>query len=175
LEGSPHKAFKQIIENILMRKIRAFKNIDEVACQKVIRRCLTDESSPIDGEVRLAILNELTSPDHFIDKSKKGDVFVCEEAGEIVAVCALEGNVGTRLYVDPAVQGKGIGSKMQKHLETLAIQHGHSELKGYAFKNAIEFYRKQGYVLGKIVIFRPPEYKGKRIPFDTIELTKKLK
>jgi GNAT superfamily N-acetyltransferase len=160
---------------VTMRKIRAFKNTDEEACQKVIRRCLTAKSSPIAGEVRLAILKELTSSGHLIDKSKNCDVFVCEEDGEIVAVCALEGNVGKRLYVDPAVQGKGIGSKMQKHLEKLAIQHGYSELKGYAFKNAVGFHRKQGYVLGKTVVVSPPEYKGKRIPFDTIEVTKKLK
>jgi GNAT superfamily N-acetyltransferase len=157
-----------------MRKIRAFKNTDEEACRKVIRCSLTDESSPVDGDVRSFIVDDLTRPGYLIGQSKKCEVFVCELDGEIVAVCALEGNVGKRLYVAPDVQGRGVGSAMQKHLEKLAIQHGYSELKGYAFKNAIGFHRKQGYVLGKIVVFGPYEYNGKQISFDTIEVTKQL-
>jgi len=53
------------------------------------------------------------------------------------------------LYVDPCLQGKGIGTALAMHCEQLASQHGYGEIYLWTFEKnapARAFYEKLGYV-----------------------------
>ena len=50
--------------------------------------------------------------EHLRGVVEKQDVWVAERDGRIVGFVALEGDLGTFLYVDPTVQGSGVGSTL---------------------------------------------------------------
>ena len=49
------------------------------------------------------------------------------------------------LYVHPTFAGRGIGSALLAHLESLARKQGNRSLNLKASLNAVEFYRKRGF------------------------------
>ena len=52
------------------------------------------------------------------------------------------------LYVDPCLQGQGVGAALTAHCEMLAAQRGHKEIFLWTFEknaHARAFYEKQGY------------------------------
>jgi GNAT superfamily N-acetyltransferase len=108
------------------------------------------------------------------EDTEKGEGFVYEEEGKVLAYMALnelcdeEYNdlnwktptpfiVIHRLYVKPAAQGKGISSKMIRYAEEFAIQNQYQSIRFDAFSlndTANIVYTKKGYDLVGTVRFR---------------------
>ncbi|MGE8553396.1 MAG: GNAT family N-acetyltransferase [Chryseobacterium jejuense] len=108
------------------------------------------------------------------EDTEKGEGFVFEEEGKVLAYMALnelcdeEYNdlnwktptpfiVIHRLYVKPAAQGKGISSKMIRYAEEFAAQNQYQSIRFDAFSlndTANIVYTKKGYKLVGTVRFR---------------------
>ncbi len=77
-----------------------------------------------------------------------------DEDGTLVGVARLQTNapgVGQVrcVAVSAAAQGKGVGRKLMKHLETLASEQGLTEIILEARENAVPFYQSIGYEITK--------------------------
>lgn len=77
-------------------------------------------------------------------------VMACDDAGEVLGVARLQFNslavAQVRcVAVDTQAQGKGIGKKLMRHLESVARKKGATELILDARSNAVEFYKNLGY------------------------------
>lgn len=86
----------------------------------------------------------------------QGDICVYELKGRICGFIALQGSYIDRLYVDPAHQGKGIGSALLNHAKSnhpdyLSL-HTHQ-----ANQNARAFYEQAGFTVHKLGISPAPE------------------
>ncbi|MCI2046851.1 MAG: GNAT family N-acetyltransferase [Faecalibacterium sp.] len=76
-----------------------------------------------------------------------------------------------RIYVDPAFQGKGVGSQMLDFAEKIAGEQGYSEIVIWAFKQntrAVSFCQKHGYCLEK------GEYLGEPFEAFGVRLAKRI-
>ena len=89
------------------------------------------------------------------------DEYVWEENGQVLALLSAGDTADTdrpsafevwRLYIAPAVQGRGIGRRLLTFAENLAVQRGYRETLIWAFsgnRGAIAFYQKCGYRIEK--------------------------
>lgn len=120
------------------------------------------ESNPNDLEQMLAIWLDASCLAHsFIPssfwESKQEDmrnlylpsttnwVYVDEKSGKVKGFISISGNYIPALFVDPAVQGKGIGCAL---LEQVKKCSSRLILNVYAEnERAIRFYQKQGFIL----------------------------
>jgi len=79
------------------------------------------------------------------------------------------------LYVDPLMQGQGIGSILVDHFEKIAVERGFNDVYLWAFeenKSARTFYEKHGYTPdGVTKILQPHGWKGIRYSKDFGGLT----
>lgn len=67
--------------------------------------------------------------------------------GKIVGTACLkfQGNELTGLYVKHDMHGKGIGSRLLRHIESYARRKGLKDIKLYSTLTAVDFYKHQGY------------------------------
>ena len=80
----------------------------------------------------------------FDEKGVKG-ILSCGKSADADKTDAFE---LWRIYVDPAFQAQGIGSKLLAFAEALARKRNYQEMVIWAFeknKNACRFYKKHGY------------------------------
>ncbi|MBL6615796.1 MAG: GNAT family N-acetyltransferase [Reyranella sp.] len=73
------------------------------------------------------------------------DTFVADIAGRIVGTIALGGDRLRTLFVEPELQGSGLGARLGAHLEAHARAVGVSELKLSSSLTAHGFYERLGY------------------------------
>jgi GNAT superfamily N-acetyltransferase len=73
---------------------------------------------------------------------------VCEIAGRCVGVGALDGAEIRRVYVDPDVQGAGVGEVVMSALEMEARRRGLEQVHLEASPSSVSFYEGRGYVSG---------------------------
>lgn len=77
--------------------------------------------------------------------------FIAEDAGGRVVGCVLwrddPGGRGQlmQMAVDPALQGRGVGARLVRHLEAALLADGVVEVLLHARATAIGFYEKLGY------------------------------
>ncbi len=93
------------------------------------------------------------TPESFRETMGWKQVFVAEEAGEVVATGALA-DYGTseepkytvsQFYVRPDRHAQGIGRRLLSHLRLAALRRGASALHVPSSRNAIGFYRHEGF------------------------------
>jgi GNAT superfamily N-acetyltransferase len=83
----------------------------------------------------------------FVDAVGPFQTLVAEIAGQLVAVAQLDVDAGQlrALFVDAAVQGRGVGSAMLAAVETRARVAGCASLRGAMSLNAVPFYERAGF------------------------------
>jgi N-acetylglutamate synthase-like GNAT family acetyltransferase len=74
----------------------------------------------------------------------------CDDAGEVIGVARLQFNSPTVaqvrcVAVDTKAQGRGVGTKLMLHLESIAREKGAAQLVLDARENAVQFYESLGY------------------------------
>jgi ribosomal protein S18 acetylase RimI-like enzyme len=84
------------------------------------------------------------------------DLWVGEEEGQVVAFLALRSSYINRLYVDPARQRGGWGTRLLEHARTLSPRglELHTHVENGA---ARAFYEKHGFVVVRFGVSPPPE------------------
>jgi GNAT superfamily N-acetyltransferase len=120
----------------------------------VIRRAKPEDADTMAALFRrsygtLTFLPTLHTPEedraHFANVVATQDVWVDEEAGSILGFVALDGDVGTFLYVVPQAHGRGVGSRLFERAQ-------HARPGGFSFwafqknEHARRFYEKRGCV-----------------------------
>ena len=87
---------------------------------------LTERMSPAEV-VELIAANH--APDKVAQRLLERDVFVCFEGSKMVGTIGLADNKLRSLFVEPGLQGKGVGARLVAHLETHARKAGVAQLE----------------------------------------------
>ena len=103
----------------------------------------------------LAGFRDDVTPQSFRDQMAWKQVFVAEEAGEVVATGALAdlGSPGapkytvSQLYVRSDVHGGGVGTRLLAHIGETAKSAGADRLHVPSSRNAIRFYERAGFTV----------------------------
>jgi len=120
----------------------------------VIRRAEPEDADTLAALFRrsygtLTFLPTLHTPEedraHFAKVVTMQDVWVAEDGGQILGFVALEGDVGTFLYVAPEAHGRGIGSGLFQEAQR-ARPGGFSFWAFQKNERARRFYEKHGCV-----------------------------
>ena len=85
------------------------------------------------------------APDKVAQRLVERDVFVCVEGNRIVGTVGLESDKLRSLFVEPGLQGKGVGARLVAHLEAHARMAGVAELHLSSSITARRFYERLGY------------------------------
>jgi GNAT superfamily N-acetyltransferase len=103
----------------------------------------------------IAALRAEVTPESLREEMAWKQVFVVEDAGEVVATGSLA-DFGTpraamytvsQFYVRPDLHGRGIGERLLAHFVRTALDAGASRLHVPSSRNAIPFYRHAGFVV----------------------------
>lgn len=99
---------------------------------KVIQRSISISQGSIYSKILTDELCKIYDYDNFLKKTKEIEYFVAKvnETTEVVGIIGLKMN-DNRLrsfFVDPAMQGKGIGRMLYEHLEKIARKKGIKKL-----------------------------------------------
>jgi GNAT superfamily N-acetyltransferase len=123
--------------------IRPIRPEDAVPCWQIVRDCLEQDIS-ISGELRRELLAR-ESPASMIERARRFYVEVFEGAEGIVGIGGIDLNEIRILCVAPALQGRGIGRQLLRHLEGMVPPALFREIFVYASPGAVGFYRSAGY------------------------------
>ena len=146
--------------------IRKFKKEDAIKVSNLIRKCLLEVNI---NDYPRKIINEMVkhfTPSQIIKNSKERNVFVAVENDRILGTASIKDNIILTVFVNPNIQGKGIGSKLMNKVEDYAKKNGYKEVKLPSSLTSLEFYKKRGYK--KIKMLHSDKYG------DAIEMKKKL-
>lgn len=120
--------------------------------------------APIAAAIFVAAIQELTGDDYSEEQQEAWTASADDEqqfgkrlAGELTLIATLDGSpVGfaslknnnhiDMLYVHPNAAGRGVGSMLCDALEKLAGARGTKSITVEASDNALDFFRKRGYV-----------------------------
>jgi GNAT superfamily N-acetyltransferase len=150
-----------------LHAIRPFRSEDAGACVELIGQCFRLDATmpPLVVERML----ESQSARLLQEQARFFYIAVCELAEGIVGLGGIEMNEIRLLYVSPSHQGKGIGSALLGHLESMVPAAFFEDIFVYAAAGAAGFYCVRGYEPGGEFIF---EVEGGSLP--TVFLTKRL-
>src|SRR5260370_13130099 len=128
-------------------RIRPATPADVPALSELIRRTVRlsnagDYAAPV---VELISANH--APDEVGQRLVERDVFVCIDGCRIVGTIGLGGDKLRPLFVEPGLQGKGVGARLVAHLEAHARKAGVAELHLSSSITARGFYERLGYRL----------------------------
>jgi putative acetyltransferase len=134
------------------------------ALPKPALRPFLPADTPILAAIFVAAIQELTADDYSEPQQEAWAAVADDEeafgkklAGELTLIATIQNSpVGfaslknndliDMLYVHPSVAGQGVGAMLCDALERLAGARGTSTLSVDASDNAVEFFRKRGYV-----------------------------
>ena len=77
--------------------------------------------------------------------ASEGIILIAELDGKMIGTGTLLGEQIKRVYVEPKLQGKGLGKMIMQQLEKLANDNGIKEIRLYASIPAKKFYDAIGY------------------------------
>jgi putative acetyltransferase len=127
-------------------------------------RPMLPADTPLVAEIFRASIAELTGDDYseaqqeaWAAAAEDEAAFAQKLAGQLTLLATLEGSpIGfislagsdalDMLYVHPAAAGHGAGAMLADAIEKLAAARGATKLKVDASDNALEFFKKRGYV-----------------------------
>ncbi len=126
--------------------IRTFDVEDAEAVSRLIRKNLVEVNSrDYDGAV-IDYMCRLFSPAYLRELTAGRVMFVAEVNGVVSGTVGLEGDEVCALYVAPDAHGQGIGERLMRHAEEVALERNIHVLHLSASLTAVGFYEKMGYV-----------------------------
>jgi N-acetylglutamate synthase-like GNAT family acetyltransferase len=123
--------------------IRQFHAEDAPACSGIIRACLvTDPQMP--ASLRDGLLRSETE-EAMVQRAASFYVAVHESEEGILGVGGLDLNEVRLLYVCPPHQGRGVGSALLSHLESMVPAALFADIFVYSTFASVDFYRARGF------------------------------
>ena len=108
--------------------IRPATPADVPALSDLIRRTVRlSNASDYTAEI-VELISANYAPDKVAQRLVERDVFVCLDGPRIVGTISLGGDKLRSLFVEPGLQGKGVGARLVAHLEAHAREAGLAEL-----------------------------------------------
>ncbi|MGK5445066.1 GNAT family N-acetyltransferase [Micromonospora sp. URMC 105] len=128
-----------------MATIRSFEDADASAVVELIECCLRQVNShdyPADVIERMCAH---FSPARIKELATERQVFVAELDG-IAGTVSRDGNKVYTMFVHPRTHGRGIGRRLMRHIEALAVIDGYDYMETGASITGHGFYHRLGYV-----------------------------
>lgn len=125
--------------------IRTFIYTDLATVKNLVYRTIDVSYSGCYPETAIVFFKEYHGEECILADALEGRTLILEESGAILATGTLLGTNIRRMFVDPAQQGRGLGSVLLAHLEEHACHVGLTKLDLSASLPARDFYLRRGY------------------------------
>jgi GNAT superfamily N-acetyltransferase len=125
--------------------IRAFKPDDAQQVASLIRKALREVNSADYPPEVITSLCDHFAPETLCELALRRDVLVAVVDGAVVGTASIEESVVYTVFVHPQYHGRGIGTRLMKEIEELAVALGYSVIRTPASLTAVGFYTKLGY------------------------------
>src|SRR3989442_6658081 len=128
-----------------MRRVRPYTDADADNCCLIVNAAIQD----MDGlnEAAREFIRAKNTPVQLDAELRQWFTLIFEaDDGRLLGVGALDGEEIKRMYVDPRVQGHGVGRAVMQALEGEAMRLGLREVVLEASPSAVPFYEQLGYI-----------------------------
>jgi len=126
-------------------RIRKFRKEDARNVSDLIRKCLREVNSKDYSKKVIDFMTSHFSHKTIIANSEKRQIFVAVEKEKIIGTASIHDDVILTVFVNPKIQGEGIGKKLMAKVENEAKKNGFKSVKLPSSITAIDFYKKLGY------------------------------
>ncbi|MBN2308648.1 MAG: GNAT family N-acetyltransferase [Candidatus Hydrogenedentes bacterium] len=130
------------LESVRMRELRD-SDVESVAA--LIRRTIDARYTGVYPPRAVDFFKQFHAADKIRERSARGTILVVEQAGALVGTGALVDNEIYGLFVEPEVQGKGVGGALMRELESRAQAEGRVEIHLSVSLPSRQFYERLGY------------------------------
>jgi putative acetyltransferase len=125
--------------------LRRFRAADAPALSALVSRAVRACHAGLYAPRVLERIESDLAPGALLRLCDRRVIVVAETQREIIGTGALEGQWLQALFVDPGRQRRGVGARLVRHLEDIALRGGRHRLHVYATLNAVSFYEGRGY------------------------------
>jgi GNAT superfamily N-acetyltransferase len=125
--------------------IRAFKPDDAQQVAVLIQKALREVNSADYPPEVITSLCDHFAPETLRELALRRDVLVAVVDGAVVGTASIEESAVYTVFVHPQYHGRGIGTRLMKEIEELAMALGYSAIRTPASVTAVGFYTKLGY------------------------------
>ncbi len=125
------------------RSVRQFRPEDADACCGLVCACLRID--PLIPPAAVEALIRAESPEAMRERAKIFYLAVCVAGDRIAGVGGVDMNEIRLLYVGPEFRGRGRGSALLAHLESMVPPALFADAFVYSTPGAVGFYREHGY------------------------------
>jgi ribosomal protein S18 acetylase RimI-like enzyme len=125
--------------------LREFKPDDLTQLLKLIWDTIDVCYRPVYSDEAITHWEDEHNDREILKDAAEGIILIAELNGAMIATGTLMDDRIKRVYVDPALQGKGIGKMIMAELEKRAKDNGLKEIRLYASVPAKKFYDAIGY------------------------------
>lgn len=125
--------------------IREFRENDVESIVQLIHRTIDVCYTSVYPPRAVGFFKSFHSRDGILERSKKGDILVAEQNGNVIGTGAIVENEIYGVFVEPSMQGHGHGKAIMCELETRAIAKGRREVALSVSLPSREFYEALGY------------------------------
>jgi predicted N-acetyltransferase YhbS len=147
-------------------RIRRLRKEDATEVSNIIRRCLKEVNYKDYSKKIIISLCNFFTPSLIIKNLKDRTTFVAVENDKVIGTASLKGDKVFTVFINPDIQGKGVGSKLMDKVEDLAKKKEYKIIKVPSGLTSLGFYKKRGYKKVKLIHSKDHG--------DTIEMEKRL-
>jgi putative acetyltransferase len=125
--------------------IRPFRDSDVDAIAELIHRTIDACYTGIYPPRAVDFFKKFHSPNKILERSKEGFILVTERNGKAIGTGAVVDNEIYGVFIEPALQGAGLGGAIMQELETRAKAMGHDVVSLSISLPSRQFYESRGY------------------------------
>jgi GNAT superfamily N-acetyltransferase len=147
--------------------IREYNKKDLKRLKFIVRQTIKKSYTGIYPEEAIEYFLKLHSLKNMEEDIPKGNTFVVELEGEIIATGSIVEDEIKRVFILPEHQGRGFGRKIMKKLEETALANGVKKVKLCASLASKDFYLALGYGILKFTYL--PLKNNKKLEYYDME------
>lgn len=125
--------------------IRPFEKADLSALSELIISTIEISYRTVYPPRAIDFFKQFHSEEKILERASSGTVLVVEQDGELVATASLNKGEIFAVFVDPELQGIGLGKRLMKLLEDQARKNGATEMVLSISLPSKRFYESLGY------------------------------
>jgi GNAT superfamily N-acetyltransferase len=126
-------------------RIRPFRTDDAARLAEIVQRCLREVNIHDYPAATIDAMCGHFTAERFVALSQSRLIYVAE-TDKPMGTVSRDGNKVYTMFVDPDHHGAGIGRRLMRHVEELAVQDGHDHMETGASITGHAFYLRLGYV-----------------------------